>query len=437
MWSGARGGAGGEHSSGGGDRLELYQPDCKRRRLGRNQPAVSVISMSFGGSEFTSETDIDDYFTTPAGHQGITFLASTGDTPTGGYPAMSPNVVGVGGTFLTVDSNNNYVGESGWSSGGGGISFVENKPAYQQGVVTQSSTKRTVPDVAMVADPNSGVAVYDSYDYPGSSWVQVGGTSLACPLWAGVIAIADQGRATVSLQTLDGPSATLPMLYNLPASDFHDITTGSNGNAAGPGYDLVTGLGSPIVDKIAYGFMGTASISGTVFQDNNSDGIKGSGEPAIAGATVYLDSNSNGVFDTGTITHVSMTTPASIPDRSTLSLQSTLAVSGTSSTISNVSVTLNITHSRDSDLIAYLMSPSGRQVELFGNVGARGRTLQIPLSATRRRQVSRVALPHSMERIATRRVSSRTLMGHPQTARGSSRSLTVFAVTPGHCNRGR
>ena len=88
---------------------------------------------------------------------------------------MSPNVVAVGGTFLTVDSNNNYVRESGWSSGGGGVSYIETKPSYQQGLVTQTSTNRTVPDVAMDSDPNSGVAVYDSYDFPGSSWVKLAG----------------------------------------------------------------------------------------------------------------------------------------------------------------------------------------------------------------------------------------------------------------------
>jgi subtilase family serine protease len=217
-------------------------------------PQVSVVSMSFGSGEFTDETQLDSIFTTPAGHQGVTFLASTGDSGApGGYPAYSPNVVAVGGTSLTADAAGNYISESGWSGSGGGISQFEPQPSYQNGVVTQSTTQRTIPDVSMVADPNTGVAVYDSFNNPPSSggpWIQVGGTSLACPLWAGLIAVADQGRVQFGKTTLDGPSQTLPMLYSMPASDFNDITTGNNGFAAGPGYDLVTGRGSPTAQVV-------------------------------------------------------------------------------------------------------------------------------------------------------------------------------------------
>ena len=238
--------------------------------------------------------------------------------------------------------------------------------------MTQTTTTRTIPDVAMDSDPNTGVAVYDSYDFPGSPWVKVGGTSLACPLWAGVIAVADQGRATVSLASLNGKKDTLPMLYNLPSSDFHDITTGNNGNPATVGYDLVTGRGTPIVNKVVYGMMGTASLSGIVFQDNNSNGVKDATDSPIAGATVYLDTNSNGVLDTGTTTTVTSNTPAAIPDEDTTGLQSTLTVGGTSAMVSNVTVTLNIVHPRDSDLTAYLMNPAGLQIELFTNTGGTG-----------------------------------------------------------------
>ena len=81
--------------------------------------------MSFGGDEFIGESSFDANFNTPAGHKGITFLASTGDSAVGEYPAMAPNVVAVGGTSCTLDSNNNYVSESGWASGGGGVSQIE------------------------------------------------------------------------------------------------------------------------------------------------------------------------------------------------------------------------------------------------------------------------------------------------------------------------
>ena len=86
------------------------------------------------------------------------------------------------------------------------------------------------------------------------------GTSLSCIIWAGLVAIADQGRVSVGMGTLDGATQTLPRLYNLPSSDFNDITTGSNGNPAGPGYDLATGLGTPIANLLVPDLAGTRPI---------------------------------------------------------------------------------------------------------------------------------------------------------------------------------
>lgn len=233
------------------------------------QPGVCAVSMSWGEDEFSGETAYDRDFTTPAGHNGVTFLAATGDygAGTGGanalYPAYSPNVVGVGGTTLSVDANGNYLGESGWSSGGGGISQFESQPLYQAGTVTQSSTQRTIPDIAMDADPNTGAAVYDSYDYPTSPWLQVGGTSLATPMWSAVVGVVDQGRALQGRPTLDGQSQTLPRLYDISQSDLHDITSGNNGFAAGPGYDLVTGRGTPLAQYLVPALVDNAvTISG-------------------------------------------------------------------------------------------------------------------------------------------------------------------------------
>ena len=114
-------------------------------------------------------------FTTPVGHGGVTFLASTGDDGSpGSFPAYSPNVVAAGGTTLTL-SGNNYVSETGWSDSGGGQSVYESEPSYQHGV--QTSNYRQIPDVSFDANPATGVAVYDSYDDGSSTpWVQVGGT---------------------------------------------------------------------------------------------------------------------------------------------------------------------------------------------------------------------------------------------------------------------
>lgn len=236
-----------------------------------NTPGVSVITMSWGGGESSSDTSFNSDFTTPAGHIGITFLASTGDDAApGDYPAYSPNVVAVGGTSLTINADGTYGGETGWADSGGGVSSVESQPTYQNGKVNgTSSTKRATPDVAWLADPNTGVAVYDSYyGKKSSNLYQVGGTSLSSPMWAGLIAIADQGRVLAGEPTLDGPSQTLPLLYNISASDFHDITSGSNGHSATTGYDLVTGRGSPVPGAIVNDLVNTP----TIYVDANAPG---------------------------------------------------------------------------------------------------------------------------------------------------------------------
>jgi hypothetical protein len=214
-----------------------------------NRPGVSVVSMSFGLAEQPSETSLDAIFTTPAGHEGVTFVAASGDEGTISYPAASPNVLAVGGTSLTVDSSGNYLSETAWSGSGGGVSAYEGEPGYQKSV--QGTGQRTSPDVAYNASPSTGYWVYDSFDNSQSPWQSVGGTSAGAPQWAALIAVADQGRALQGLGTLDGPSQTLPMLYSLPSSDFHDITTSGNASAsAGPGYDQVTGRGSPYADRV-------------------------------------------------------------------------------------------------------------------------------------------------------------------------------------------
>ena len=212
-------------------------------------PGVSVVSMSFGGPEFAGENGLDSLFAAP----GVTFFASTGDKGSpGGYPAYSQNVVAVGGTSLNV-SGNTYVSETGWGnfigSSGGGISEVEFQPAFQTPYFT--SSQRTIPDVSMDGDPLTGVGIYDTYDFPTSPWQQFGGTSLSSPMWAGLAAVVNQGRVSNSLSTLNGAGQTLPLLYGLPSTDFNDVIGGSNGGfTAGPGYDLVTGRGSPIAGTL-------------------------------------------------------------------------------------------------------------------------------------------------------------------------------------------
>jgi hypothetical protein len=120
---------------------------------------------------------------------------------------------------------------------------------------------RTVPDVSFNADPNTGVAVYDSVSYSGQSgWFQVGGTSAAAPAWAGLVAIADQGLATGKKGPLSNPQVQTD-LYSLPSSDFHNITTGYNGYSATSGYNLVTGLGTPKANLVIAGILSANGVS--------------------------------------------------------------------------------------------------------------------------------------------------------------------------------
>ena len=141
----------------------------------------------------------------------------------------------MGGTTLTLDATGNYMGEVGWSGSGGGVSTIEAQPGFQNGVVTQSKLKRTIPDVAFDADPASGVPVYDTTDFGATTpWETIGGTSLACPCWAGIIADVDGLRVAAGGTPLDGPTQTLPKIYQNPVTDYNDILSGNNGfNASG------------------------------------------------------------------------------------------------------------------------------------------------------------------------------------------------------------
>jgi len=220
--------------------------------MARSRAGVSVVSMSWGAGEFSSESLYDFHFTTPNGHAPVTFVASSGDSGAPlEWPSASPNVLSVGGTSLTLDSSGNYSSEAGWAGSTGGISAYELRPSYQANVAIDS-TMRLGPDVSYVADPYTGMAVYDSYGQP-SKWQVVGGTSAGAPQWAALVAIADQGR-TLAVKATLSTTQVLTALYSMPSASFFDVTsgssTGSPGYTAGSGYDLVTGLGSPHADGV-------------------------------------------------------------------------------------------------------------------------------------------------------------------------------------------
>jgi len=206
-----------------------------------SQPSVVAVSMSWGGSEFNSESFYDSYFTS---QQGTVFFASAGDNGAGTmWPCASPNVVGVGGTTLNF-ANGVVSSETAWSGSGGGVSAYEAEPSYQLAYgVTGTNGYRACPDVSFDGNPNTGVAIYDSTPYSGSSgWWMVGGTSVGAPCWAAIQSLG----LSISNSNLyqDAKSSSY-------SSYLRDITSGSNGNSAGVGYDLVTGLGSPVTTNFA------------------------------------------------------------------------------------------------------------------------------------------------------------------------------------------
>ncbi|HEY2883155.1 MAG TPA: S53 family peptidase [Pirellulales bacterium] len=209
----------------------------------RSAPGVVVVSNSWGGSEYNTEKSDDVHFTTPSGHAGVTFTVAAGDDGAPAeYPSSSPDVLSVGGSSLRLTSTGAYSSETVWNGGGGGASRYEGLPSYQAGL---GITNRGTPDVSYDANPNTGFAVYDSYGDTG--WDVYGGTSAGAPQWAALIAIADQGRALAGKGSLANAQAAL---YTLSRSDFHDITSGSNGGSATSGYDLASGLGSPIASSV-------------------------------------------------------------------------------------------------------------------------------------------------------------------------------------------
>ncbi len=190
------------------------------------------VSNSWGTNEFSSEASYDSHFS----QTGVSFFVSSGDSGLPAqWPSASPKVISVGGTTLHFDSSGNFTAETGWSSGGGGCSVYETATSSQSGFGGYSQVgcggKRATPDVALDADPNSGVSVYDSTNYDGQSgWWVVGGTSASSPMWAA--RSADAG-VVVDSAYVYGSSIT-----------FRDITSGNNGAPCLVGYDLCSGRGS-------------------------------------------------------------------------------------------------------------------------------------------------------------------------------------------------
>ena len=198
---------------------------------------AQYVSMSWGGTEFLGEKNLDSDFTASP---SVSFFASSGDKAKDVlYPAASPDVISVGGTTLTVTKTTYaWKGESAWSTAGGGCSADEKAtgaqkayPTYDQSGVPCAGA-RAIPDVALDGNPDTGVSVYDSRTLSTGlvNWMTVGGTSASTVMWAARSAVA-------------GVHVNSTYIYgdNIP---FYNVTTGSNGEPCEKGYNLCTGLGS-------------------------------------------------------------------------------------------------------------------------------------------------------------------------------------------------
>lgn len=217
-----------------------------------NSMGPGVVSMSFGAPEGVWIAGVDSLFQT----KGIQYTASTGDNGSAVlWPAVSAKVLATGGTSLVTSGTTRT--ETVWSGTGGGASLYVGVPAYQA-ALSKTITKRRVADVAFDSDPYTGQ--YIGITVPGKAFGFYigGGTSIAAPEWAGLLAIASAQRALNALPVLASVHTALYQSASGTASvyaqSFLDVLKGSNGTCttctAATGYDTATGLGTPNVSYL-------------------------------------------------------------------------------------------------------------------------------------------------------------------------------------------
>ncbi|HEY2579626.1 MAG TPA: putative Ig domain-containing protein [Streptosporangiaceae bacterium] len=318
---------------------------------------AKFVSNSYGGGESSSDTTLDSEF---YNHPGVAVTASAGDSGFGvEYPAASSDVTAVGGTSLSTASNSRGWTESVWGSSAGGngtgsgCSTVEPKPTWQKDT---GCAKRTNTDVSAVADPNTGVAVYDTFSQGG--WLEVGGTSASSPIIASVFALAGTPAA-----------GTLPSSYPYShTANLFDVTSGANGSCspaylctAETGYDGPTGLGTPD-GTTAFTNGGTTGNTVTVTNPGNQTGT--------VGTAVSLQIHATDSATGQTLTYSATGLPAG------LSISTSGLITGTPTTAatSNVTVTAkDTTGATGSASFTWTITTTGggctNHTQLLGNPG--------------------------------------------------------------------
>lgn len=216
-----------------------------------NAAGGGEVSMSWGFSEFSTETLTDPIFTTT----GVVYIAAAGDSAGVDYPSASPNVIAAGGTTVRRNPfDGNLIGQGTWQDTGGGPSVYESRPAFQNAIKSAFPLivrgQRGTPDLSFDSDPDTGVWIYDSIPISGamgvegSNWFVFGGTSVAAQALAGIINV---GGRFLSSSTLE-----LNRIYyhGTMTNEYHDIVSGNcgpcDGFSATAGWDYCTGVGSPI-----------------------------------------------------------------------------------------------------------------------------------------------------------------------------------------------
>ena len=331
-----------------------------------------AVSNSYGGSESSSDpTTSTNYYK----HAGVAITVSSGD---GGYgvefPASSPYVTAVGGTSLSHASNSRGWSETVWNGAGSGCSAYEPKPSFQHDT---GCSRRTVADVSAVADPNTGVAVYDSTGSGG--WTVFGGTSVASPIIASVYALA--ATATAGTYPDSYPYANPGALF--------DVTSGTNGSCGGSylctgaaGYDGPTGLGTP--NGVAAFGPTTASNDFSIAVSPTSASVSpGSGTTATISTAVTsgsaqsvslsasgLPSGATASFSPSTVTAGSSSTLALSTSTSTPTGTYTVTITGTGSSAAHTTTfTLTVSNPTSNDF-SIAVSPTSASVTAGQNAGA-------------------------------------------------------------------